>query len=142
MRARLLLGVPGALVAAYGLWLLLRTGWDNLWATAIWLGGGVVVHDLLFVPLVLLACAVLGRLLPERVRRPALVGAIVLGAVTIATVPTLGRFGARPDNPTLLDRDYATGWLVVAGLTLVGVLVAVARTAAAARRTGSRSDPA
>ena len=53
---------------------------------------------------------------------------VVLGTVTLLAVPVLGRFGARPDNPTLLDRDYTAGWLVLAGLTLVAVVVAAART--------------
>ena len=35
--------------------------------------------------------------------------------VTLVAVPVLGRFGARADNPTLLDRDYVAGWLVLAG---------------------------
>ena len=49
---------------------------------------------------------------------------MVLGAVTLLAVPVLGRFGAQPDNPTLLDRAYGPGWLVLAGLT---VLLAVVR---------------
>ena len=36
----------------------------------------------------------------------------------------LGRFGARPDNPTLLDRDYLVGWLVLAGVVLLVTVVA------------------
>ena len=40
-------------------------------------------------------------------------------AVTIAAVPMLGRFGARSDNATLLDRNYLVGWLVLAAVTTV-----------------------
>jgi hypothetical protein len=52
------------------------------------------------------------------------VGLVVLGSVTLLAVPVLGRFGARDDNPTLLDRHYGTGWLVVAGLVVLAVAVA------------------
>ena len=50
------------------------------------------------------AAAAAGR----RGARPS-VGFVVLGSVTLLAMPVLGRFGARPDNPTLLDRDYSVG---------------------------------
>ena len=49
---------------------------------------------------------------------------MVLGSVTLLAVPVLGRFGARADNPTLLDRPYTAGWLLLAGLVLTSVVVA------------------
>jgi hypothetical protein len=33
----------------------------------------------------------------------------------------LGRFGERRDNPSLLDRNYTGGWLVLATLVALGV---------------------
>jgi hypothetical protein len=51
-------------------------------------------------------------------------GLVVLGSVTLLAVPVLGRFGARPDNPTLLDRNYAAGWVVLAAATAAGVVLA------------------
>ncbi|MFC6344016.1 hypothetical protein ACFP8W_18700, partial [Nocardioides hankookensis] len=68
--------------------------------------------------------AVLVLLLPRAVRGPAVVGLVVLGSVTLLAVPVLGRFGARPDNATLLDRHYTAGWLVLAAVVLVAVVVA------------------
>jgi hypothetical protein len=62
-------------------------------------------------------------------------GLLVLGSLTIMAIPVLGRFGARPDNPTLLDRNYTAGWLVVAGLTLVAVLAGMV-SARTLRKTG------
>ena len=56
---------------------------------------------------------------PRSVRAPAAVALVVLGSVTLLAVPVLGRFGARPDNPTLLDRDYSAGWLVARRRSLV-----------------------
>ncbi|MCW2678630.1 MAG: hypothetical protein JWM62_31, partial [Frankiales bacterium] len=35
----------------------------------------------------------------------------------------LGRFGERPDNPTLLDRPYWVGWLVLVVLVAAVVLL-------------------
>jgi hypothetical protein len=61
----------------------------------------------------------------------------------VVAVPVLGRFGARPDNPTLLDRPYVLGWLVLAALTLLGAAGAVAvrgRLAGSARRTTKGGD--
>ena len=61
----------------------------------------------------------------------------MLGSVTLLAVPVLGRFGARADNPTLLDRDYIAGWLVLAGLVAVGV---AAGTLVRSRRVGRGGD--
>ena len=61
----------------------------------------------------------------------------MLVTVTLATVPVLGRFGALPDNPTLLDRPYLAGWSVLAGLVAAGV---VAATVARARRRRALLD--
>jgi len=123
MRTRAVVALPGLAAAAYGLVLLLDLGPHNLRETAIWLVGGVLVHDAVLAPAVLVGCAIGARLLPAHARGPAVVGGIVLGTLTLVAVPVLGRFGAGPDNPTLLDRPYLAGWLVVAGLTLAGVLL-------------------
>ena len=67
-----------------------------------------------------------GALLPASARAPCGVRLIVLGSRDrCVAVPVLGRFGARPDNPTLLDRDYLGG-------------VARARGASRARRGAGR----
>ena len=124
-RVRVLVGGLGVLVGSYGAWLLLtRQDTDALISAVIWLGAGVVLHDFVLAPLVLLLLYVGARVLPARVRRVATVGVVVLGTATLFAIPVLGRFGARPDNPTLLDRNYVLGWLVLAGLTLLCVVVA------------------
>ena len=120
MRTRLGLGVVGVLLGLVGLRDLLSQGIDNLVATGVWLAGGVVLHDgvLAFATVVVV---VLGtRLLPGRLRPYAAAVFVVLGTVTIAAVPVLGRFGAHADNPTLLDRNYIAGWLILAGLICAG----------------------
>jgi hypothetical protein len=125
MTLRIATGTLGVLLGVYGAWLLLsRQDLDRLTGVAVWLAAGVVLHDFVLAPLVIVAAAVAARLLPSPARGPATVGLVVLGSVTLLAVPVLGRFGARADNPTLLDRPYVAGWLVLAGLVLTGVVVA------------------
>ena len=123
MRTRVTIGALGVLVGMYGGWLVLSRGHDLL-NLVLWLAGGVVLHDGVLALVVLAVGTVAVRMLPRSARAPAVVGFVVLGSVTLLAVPVLGRFGARPDNPTLLDRDYTVGWLVLAGLVLVGVVTA------------------
>ena len=145
MRARLLLGGLGVLVGLYGAYLLLsRQDTDQLVSAAIWLASGVVLHDVVLAPLVLLLVVVGARVVPGGFRAPAAAGLIVLGTVTVMAIPVLGRFGARPDNPTLLDRDYTLGWLVLAGLVLLAVVVAgllARRAQSSAGSTVPRTSP-
>ena len=123
MRLRVPLAALGVLAGLYGGWLLLSRGHD-LENVAVWLVGGVVVHDAVLSVLVIALAALAVRALPSPARLPAAVGFVILGSVTLSAIPVLGRFGARPDNPTLLDRGYWAGWLVLAGLTFVAVAVA------------------
>ena len=123
MRIRLLLGAVGVLVVVYGGWLVLSRGHDLL-NLLLWLAAGVVLHDGVLALVVLAVATVAVRLLPRPAKAPAVVGFVVLGSVTLLAVPVLGRFGARPDNPTLLDRDYTVGWLVLAGLVVAAVVTA------------------
>jgi hypothetical protein len=123
MPLRVALGAVGVLVGGYGAWLLLSRGHDLL-NVVVWLGGGVVLHDAVLSLAVLVLGVLVVRVLPDAARAPAVVGFVVLGSATLFAVPVLGRFGARPDNATLLDRNYVAGWLVLAGVTLVAVVVA------------------
>jgi len=123
MRARVAMGAGGVLLGLYGAYLVLSRGHDLL-DVVLWLAGGVVLHDGVLSIAVVVLGVVAVRLLPEVARAPAVVGFVLLGSLTLLSVPVLGRFGARPDNDTLLDRNYVAAWLVVAGLTLVAVVVA------------------
>ena len=129
---RLLLGGAGLAAAAYGLWELGRTGPANVVATLPWLVAVVVVHDAVLAPLVVLAGVVAAPRLPTWSRAAAAGALVLLGPVTLAAAPAIGRFGARPDNPTLLDRPYAAGWALLAALVLAGSGTA----AVVARRRG------
>jgi hypothetical protein len=136
--ARLVIGMLGIAAAAYGVALLLGRSRPDLIATVIWLGAGVALHDLVLVPLTLAVCWLGMRLIAPGPRAAVASGFVVLGTLTLLAVPVLGRFGARPDNPTLLDRDYTAGWLVVAALTLAAVGVGVLLTRGRSRGPGAR----
>jgi hypothetical protein len=121
----LLLGLG---VAAYGVWRLLDLGWANTRATLVWLVGGVVLHDAVFAPVVLVVTLIALRFVRRERLAPLAMGLLILVPVTLLAVPELGRFGARADRPTLLDRDYWLGWAVLATLVVVGVLVGTVAT--------------
>jgi hypothetical protein len=113
----------GLAAAAYGVLLLLARGLANLEATLTWLVGGVVLHDAVLAP-VTIAISWAGLRVVSRDRlAPWVVGMVLLGPLTLLAVPVLGRFGARADNPTLLDRPYWAGWSAVVVAVCVGILV-------------------
>jgi hypothetical protein len=114
----------GASLAAYGTWLALsRQDAEQLVEIAVWLGAGVVLHDLVVAGLVVGGVAVGRRVLPVPWRAPATLALVVWGGVTVMAIPVLGRFGARPDNPTLLDRPYLGTWVALTVLTVVVVAI-------------------
>ncbi len=123
MRLRLILGALGVVTGAFGALRFLQLDLPDIVDAVLWLAGGVVLHDAVVAPLTILLTVVLGRVVPHAWRSRVTVAAVVLLTVTAVAVPVLGRFGARADNPSLLDRDYVGGWLVLAALVLVATLV-------------------
>ena len=118
---RILLIAIGTALAAYGGFLLLdRQDLDRLAPAGAWLAAGVLLHDAVLAPLTIAVGLAAARWLPPGVRAPGTVALVVLGPLTLLAVPVLGRYGARPDNPTLLDRPYLLGWLVCAGVVVAG----------------------
>jgi hypothetical protein len=122
---RAVLGAAGVLLAAYGAWLLLsRQDLDRNLDVVLWLAGGVVVHDLVLGSVVIAVSLLATRLLA----RPAAgAGLVVLGSLTVLAVPFLGGFGREnaPENPTLLDRDYTAGYLVLVATVIIVVVLPV-----------------
>jgi hypothetical protein len=138
MRLRALVAAGGVLLAGYGAWLLAsRQDRGQLLEVTLWLAGGVLAHDVLLSG-ILLALGLLGtRLLSPAWRAPATVALVVWGGVGVAAVPVLGRFGARADNPTLLDRPYLASW---AALTVVAVVVVVVAGLVRSRHAGAAQE--
>ncbi|MDV3125513.1 hypothetical protein M1247_11365 [Mycobacterium sp. 21AC1] len=118
---RVLLGLGGVGFGAYGALLL----WDNppviLMRILVWSVVAVVVHDFVFAPL----CVALGlagrRLIPGRWRAPVAVAALCSVVLALLAIPVYGRPGLRPDNLTVLDRDYPLGLWVSLGIVWLGV---------------------
>jgi hypothetical protein len=124
VRSRLLVGGVGMVAGLFGAYLLLtRQDVGQLRSAAFWLVSGVVLHDFVLAPAVLVVVALGGRWVPASFRAATTAGLVVLGTVTVLAIPVLGRFGERPDNHTLLNRHYTIGWLALAGLVLVTVAV-------------------
>jgi hypothetical protein len=119
-----LLGATGIGLVLVGLWHLLGTSFPDLLDIGLWLAGGVVLHDAVIAPLVVLAAVVVLPRLPSWSRAPVVVGFVVLLSVTLLAIPAIGRFGARDDVPSLLNRPYGALWLGFAALVVVTVVVA------------------
>ena len=125
VRSRIAIGAVGTALGAYGAWLALsRQDLGQLVEIGIWLAAGVIAHDALVAGVVLLVSLLGRRLLPRAAQAPAAIALVVWGATTLAVVPVLGRFGARSDNPTLLDRPYLASWLALSAATVVVVALA------------------
>ncbi len=119
------LGVVGVVVGLYGAYLTLsRQTSAQIVSTLQYLVGGVLLNDALIAAAALVVGFLVTRLLPAVVRAPVVVGAVVLGSVTLLAVPVLLAYGRKPDNPTLLDRDFVAGWWVFAGVVVACVVVA------------------
>lgn len=121
------LGAVGVLVGVYGAYLFLSRQQESrqIISAAKYLVGGVVFSDLVVAVVALVVGYLVLRFVPSAARAPVVVGGVVLASVTLLAVPVLLSKGRKPDNPTLLDRDYTAGWLVFAAVVVVAVVVAV-----------------
>jgi hypothetical protein len=91
----------------------------------LWAAGGIVLHDGVWVPLVLLVGALLVRAVPERVRGAVLVGLLTAAALTVVGLPAAIRENDHNGNATLLPLPYLRNWLLLLGVVGVAVLIAV-----------------
>ena len=125
MRAlRLVLGATGVVLVLVGVVFLSDDGVGDLVGVGAWLVGGVVAHDAVVAPLVVVVGVLGVPRLPPAFRAPAVVGLVVLMTVTLMAVPVIGRFGAKADDHGLLNRPYVALWLVFAVLVVVAVVIA------------------
>jgi hypothetical protein len=106
---RFVLVVLGLVVAGYGALLL----WANppviILRILVWALVAIVLHDLVFAPV----CVALGfaarRLIPRRWWPPIAIAALCSVVLVLLAVPVYTKPGMRPDNMTVLDRDYPRG---------------------------------
>jgi hypothetical protein len=139
VRGRVLLGAVGVAMGAFGLLRFAQLDLPDVVDALVWLAGGVLLHDAVLAPLTIAATVLLRRVVPAAARARVTVALLVLVTVTVTAVPVLGRWGARADHQTVLDRDYVGGWLVLAALVmLVTLLVGPVRALVARRRTTAK----
>jgi hypothetical protein len=124
MRTRLLIGLVGVAMGAFGALRFLQLDLPDIVNAVLWLAGGVIVHDGILAPLTVGITVLLARVVPSVARVRVTVALVVLTTVTVTAIPVLGKFGARPDNLTILPRNYVVGWLVFAVVVLVVTLLA------------------
>jgi hypothetical protein len=118
---RFAVGTAGVALMGFGVWLLFGAGdVRDPWDAVVWLGGAIVLHDLIIAPLVLAAGFLLAALPARGTLRAAL---IVCGALTLVALPPLLRPGA-PTNPSALPLDYLRNWLLTLG-AVAGLAAAV-----------------
>lgn len=120
---RLLLAVAGLSLGGYGALLV----WENppviIVRILVWALVAVVVHDFIFAPLCAAAGWVGHRLIPASSRSPIAVAVLCSVVLLLLAVPVYSRPGMRPDNMTVLDRDYPLGLAVSLGVVWCSVLL-------------------
>ncbi|MFG2127096.1 hypothetical protein ACGFNV_04780 [Streptomyces sp. NPDC048751] len=128
---RVTAGIAGVALMAVGVSLLMDV--RDLPGVLVWLGGAVVLHDLLIVPVVLLVGLVLVR---GGVRGPVRGALLVAGALTTVALPVLLRPG-KTANSSVLPLDYPRNWLIA----MVAVATATALWSALRRFGRGRRRP-
>jgi hypothetical protein len=113
--ARVTLVVLGLVVGVYGAVLVLDNPPVIIIRIVVWALVGIVLHDLVFAPI----CVALGfagrRLIPGRWCPPIALAALCSVVLVFLAVPVYGKPGMRPDNMTVLDRNYKLGlWISLA----------------------------
>jgi hypothetical protein len=120
--ARVILIGIGLVTGAYGAVLV----WENppviIMRIVVWALVGVVLHDAVFAPL----CVALGfagrRLIPGKWWPPIAVAAFCSAVLVFLAIPVYGKPGMRPDNMTVLDRNYSLGLSISLGIVWLGAL--------------------
>jgi hypothetical protein len=120
---RLLLAAIGIGLGGYGALLV----WENppviIVRILVWAVVAVVVHDFVFAPLCAAAGWVGHRLIPAGSRSPVAVAGLCSVVLVLLAVPVYDRPGMRPDNMTVLDRNYPLGLWVSLAVVWLSVLV-------------------
>jgi hypothetical protein len=134
---RVLAGAAGVALMGVGASLLLDM--RDLTGVLVWLGGAVVLHDVVIAPVVLLAGLVLVR---GGARGPVRGALLVAGALTAVALPVLLRPG-KPANSSVLPLDYPRNWLLaLAAVAAVTTLLAAVRGIRGIRRGHLRKSDA
>ena len=100
----------GVLIMLYGLSLATDFRLEELVSMAKSSIGIALLHDMVWLPVTVAVGKLLTRL-PGWVRTPIAAGAGLTVALTLVFLPFVLGYGRRSNNPSLLPRNYTTGWL-------------------------------
>jgi len=96
---------------------------------ARWIVGSAIVHDALVLPLVVILSVAARRAVPSPAW-PAVRWALAASAMLVlVSWPFLSGVGRRPDNPSLLPRNYVVGVAIVIGIVWLSAAVWIWRSA-------------
>jgi hypothetical protein len=120
---RFVLIALGVAIGAYGAVLL----WENppviIIRILVWALVGVVLHDAVFAPV----CVALGfvgrRLIPGKWWAPIALAAFCSALLAFLAAPVYDKPGMRPDNMTVLDRNYPLGLSISLAIVWMCVLI-------------------
>ena len=122
---RVALAIPGLAALAYAATLPWNVPDDDAWRSVLtWLAGGVLLHDGVLAPIVIVLSVVGLRWLPAPWRAPAVVGLLCWGSLTLLAIPVLSGNGVDPTNETLQHRPYVTSWWIVSAAVVALVVAA------------------
>ena len=85
--------------------------------------GGVILHDLVLVPLVLIAGVALGRTVRGRWKAPVQAALIISGCAALFAWPEVRDYARVLHNPSSLPHNYTVGLLVVVAVVWAGTAV-------------------
>ena len=137
--------VVGSGIMAFGVRGILTNAAASDPATVFgWIVGGDLLHDFFLVPLVLIAGAVLARIVPEPWRTPVRAGLISSALVVAIAWPALRGYGrARvPDNTSVQPLDYVDRGPHGVGRRVAGRRVLVLRAVRPSGRATVSGSPA
>ncbi|MDP9451961.1 MAG: hypothetical protein M3P97_00905 [Actinomycetota bacterium] len=96
---------------------------------ARFLAGGILVHDLVVVPLALLAAVAVARSVPNRWRPYVQAALVVIAGLSVFAFPLVRGYGRIPSNPTALPHDYRANLaMAIAAVALLTAVLGVARS--------------
>lgn len=124
----------GWAIMGFGIWGALGIAEDtHPRSLLIWILACLFVHDAVIAPAVFTIGSTMRRTLPLKVRRLVRTPLYISGVLVLLSIPVIGGYGMRRDNPTLLPRNYEIG-LLVAVVTVWVVSIAVLLLAARRHR--------
>jgi Na+/proline symporter len=130
--ARRTLVAIGALAMAYAVTGALADT-DVHGGVLVFLAGVLLAHDGILLPVAIGAGALVGRLVPPRLRAPVRAGLLASLAVTLVAIPLVLGPGRAADNPSLLPLPYGRGLLELYAIIWAAVAVAAVRSRRARR---------